>query len=193
MASGIQFDRTGFHAGLQRKLAATKRAGPTVVNKAMGNVCLRAASFTPKADRAKIETELRTGGLLFKLLQSPTFQSRLPRKLRGFTRGTHTRAQIDAAATLLLRARNASVGAIRAGFVKAAQAFGMGQRQRVSARGNPGKSYGVRATSSQAVATAANLATGAVAVGSAPLAHAMEFVGKDLSDYAEKTLAQPWR
>ena len=193
MNGGIQFDMAGFQNGLRRKLAASRRAAPVVVNQAAKSVCLRAIAFTPKANPGQIEAELTNNGLAFRLLQSKSFQGRLPRKLRGYARGTHTRAQIDEAVRQLVALRRRSQSYIKAGWIKAAQAFGGAPSGRVSTRSLAGQGYGRKATEGNPEATGANLARGASKVGAGALQQALNFVGKDMLDYAERKLAAPWR
>ena len=93
MNGGVKLDMRAFNDGMRRKLAVTKRAVPVVVNQASKNVCLRAIAFTPKADPKQIEAQLTQNGFAFRLLQSKSFQARLPRKLQGFHPGhAHPRA-----------------------------------------------------------------------------------------------------
>lgn len=193
MNGGIKFDLSGFQNGLRRKLAATKRAVPDVLNAAAKNVCLRAIAYTPKADPAQIEAQLTTGGLAFRLLQSQSFQGRLPKKLRGFTRGKYSRAQINDAVRKLVALRRRSAGYIKAGWIKAAQAFGGAARGRVSEKSLAGRGYGVRATQSSAKAVGVNLARGASTVGAEALQKALDYVGKDMVSYAEKKIAGVWK
>lgn len=193
MNGGIKFDLSGFQAGLRRKLAATKRAVPEVLNQAAKNICLRAIAFTPKADPTAIERELTSGGMAFRLLQSRSFQGRLPKSLRGFTRGTHSRKQLNDAVRKLVVLRRRSAGYIKAGWIKAAQEFGGAARGRVSEKSLAGRGYGVRATQSSAKAIGANLARGASTIGADALQKALDYVGQDMTAYAEKKLAQPWK
>ena len=193
MNGGVKLDMRAFNAGMRRKLAVTKRAVPVVVNQASKNVCLRAIAFTPKADPKQIEAQLTQNGFVFRLLQSKSFQARLPRKLQGFTRGTHSRAQINEAARQLVALRRRSVAYIKAGWIRAAQAFGGATSQQVSNRSLAGKGYGKRATESHPQAEGVNFARGASTVGAEALQQAVNFVGKDMADYAEKKLAAPWK
>ena len=185
----VTLDYASFRAGLRRRLDSTKRAVPVVVNKASKNVCLRAVQFTPKASAAKIRSDLTTNGLALRLLQSPAMQGRLPRKLQGFTRGTHTKAQLDEAARQLVGRAVQSVAYIKAGWVKAAQAFGGATRSKVSDKGLAGQSYGKPASVARPVAEGGNAARGAVKVGTPALQQALNFVGKDLVPDAQKTMA----
>lgn len=193
MSASIKFDLAGFQRGLRAKLAATKRAEAEVLNQAAKNVCLRAIAYTPKADPAAIERELTKGGLAFRLLQSRSFQGRLPKSLRGFTRGTHSRKQLNDAVRKLVTLRRRSAGYIKAGWIKAAQEFGGAARGRVSEKSLAGRGYGVRATQGNLKAIGVNLARGAGTVGADALQKALNYVGKDMLSYAEKKIAGVWK
>ncbi len=131
--------------------------------------------------------------MALRLLQSPSYQSRLPARLRGYTRGTHTKAEIDAAARQLVTLRRRSAGYIRAGWIKAAQDFGGAAKRKVSAKSFAALGRGTRATESRLAASGTNAATGALAVGSEPLRRALDFVGRDMIAYAERKLAKAWK
>ena len=79
---------------------------------------------------------------------------------------------------------------IKAGWVKAAQAFAGATRGKVSDKGLAGQSYGKLASVSRPVAEGGNAARGAIKVGTPALQQALNFVGKDLLPDAEKTLAK---
>ena len=192
-SSGIQFDLSQFQDGLRAKLRVTKKTEAEILNQAGGSVVANAIRLTKKASAADIRKTLQSNGTVFRLLQSPQMQSRLPKKLTGFTRGTHTRAQINAAATALIRARVSSRGYIAAGWFAALSTFRPGANRRLSAQGLAGQGRATRATPSRLIATFENHARGAGAVGAAALQQALNDEGQSVQSYAEKKLAQAWR
>ena len=193
MASAFTFDAPAFQRGLRHKLSLTRRAAADVMNGAGRDVCLHSIKATPKANPAAIKAKLASNGTAFRILQSPATQSRLPKRLRGFTKGTHTRAQINAAAAALIAARRRSSGYIKAGWIKAAQAFSGAPSARVSSRGLASKGFGRRATANALAIEGANLARGAGSVGLPALQQALTVVGEKMQTYAPKKLAAPWR
>ena len=193
MASGIKFDMTTFRAGLRAKLAVTKKTGAKVINQAAGSTLANAIRLTKKANAAEIRTSLQSNGTAFKLLQSPAMQSRLPRRFQGYTRGTHSRAEINDAATRFIRARAASRGNIAAGFFKALAVFRPGSARRVSDRGLAGKGRAKRATASRLVATFENFAAGADTVAAPALQQALDEEGVSMKTYGEARLAKAWK
>ena len=192
-SSGCKFDLSTFRAGLRAKLKVTKKAEADILNRAGGSVVANAIRLTPRADPAKIEAELTTGGLAFRLLQSPRFQSRLPKKLQGFTKGTHTRAQLNAAAKQLVALRRRSANYIRAGWYPALRTFRPGVAGKVSEKGLASQGKATKATESRLVATFENHARGAGDVGAAALQQALDNEGRSMQSYAEQKLAAAWR
>ena len=188
----ITFDQSTFNAGLRRKLALTKKTEAEVLNHASRNVCLRAIQFTPAADKDAIQAQLASNGLVFKLLQSPAFQDRLPRKLAGKAFAKRSRAELIADAKTLIALRKRSIKNIAAGWIKAAQAFGGGKNRKVSDKGNTGKGYGKRAKENALEASGVNAANGAPKIGAKPLQEALNFVGKDMLTYMPKKIVKVW-
>ena len=191
--SGIQFDLSTVQDGLRAKLRVTKKTEAEILNQAGGSVVANAIRLTKKASAADIRSVLQSNGTVFRLLQSPQMQRRLSKKLVGYTRGTHTRAQINAAAAQLIRLRVSSRGYIAAGWFPALATFRPGSRRRVSARGLAGQGRATRATPSRLVATIENFSRGAGAVGAAALQQALNEEGASMQDYAKKKLAAAWR
>ena len=192
-SSGIKFNLGTFQAGLRAKLRVTKKAEADILNQAGGSVVANAIRLTKKASAADIRSTLQSNGTVFRLLQSPHMQRRLPKKLVGYTRGTHTRAQINAAATQLVRARVSSRGYIAAGWFPALAVFRPGTTRRASAKGLAGQGRATRATSGKLVATFQNFSRGANQVGAAALQQALDEEGRSMQSYANKKLAAAWR
>ena len=193
MSITVKLDMATFRAGVRHKLALSKRTEAEILNKAGRDISLRAIKYTPKADKGAVRANLTTNGTLLRILQSPRASDRLPRSLQGFTRGTHTKEAIDAAAARLLALRLRSIGYIKAGWIKAAQAFGGAKSRKVSSKGNAGKSYGIKATVYHLIATGENMATGAPKVGPAALQKSLDEVGRDMLSYAPKQIASHWK
>ena len=193
MASGCKFDLSTFRAGLRAKQRVTKQAGSEIINRASGSTIANAIRLTPRANPQAIKARLSTGGTAFKLLQSPAMQSRLPKRLQGFTRGTHTRAQLDAAAATLIRLSAASAGYIKAGWFNALAVFRPGSARHVSEKSLAGQGQASKATPGRLAATFSNFSRGADKVGVAALQQALNEEGESMKAYAEKKLAQAWR
>ena len=87
-----------------------------------------------------------------------------------------------------LRARSA--GYIKAGWIKAAQAFGGAAKGRVSEKGLAGQGEGTRATAGHLVATLTNCARGAGVVGGEAFQGAINFVAADMTEYGQRELAK---
>ena len=166
---------------------------PRSINQAAGSTLANAIRLTKKASRAEIQDALQNNGTVFRLLQSPQMQRRLPKKLVGYTRGTHSRQQINEAAARLIRARVASRGYIAAGWFKALAVFRPGTKRKASAKGLAGQGKATKATPSLLVATFENHSRGAGEIGAAALQGALDNEGRSMAAYAERKLAAAWR
>ena len=186
----VTLDFRGFQAALRKRLAATKRTVPEVVNKASRNVCLRSVQFTQGANPTEIKAALTTSGTVCKLLQSRAFAHRLPKELAAKVGTRRTRAELIADAQTLIAQRRRSCKNIAAGWIKAAQVFGGALQRKVSDKGLAGHGTGKLASVARPVAEGTNAAAGAVQVGTPALQKALDFVGKDLVPGAQKTLAK---
>lgn len=164
-----------FARAMRQYTELSKKEVAEAINKKAKDVAIRAIKYTPRADKAAIEAQLRANGLVYKII-----------KKTGLTR-----KQIKAKAERTIRLRKRGVGYIRAGWYKAAQAFG--------ARGGkvrPGKladkGTGKRATPSKTEAVMNNYTAGASVVGGMALARAMEEVRKDMMVYIARKLSERW-
>lgn len=193
MASGFKFDLTTFRAGLRAKLRVTKKTEAEILNQAGGSVCANAIRLTKGARKSDVEGQLSRNGLSFRLLQSPAMQRRLPKSLQGYTRGRHTRAELNEAARKLIALRGASRRYIAAGWFKALAVFRPGSSRRVSDKGLAGQGRARRATSSSLVATFENHSRGAGEVGAAALQQALDDEGRSMKAYGERKLAAAWK
>lgn len=161
---------------VMRKYAETSSKGAEeAINKKAKQVCFMAIRETPKADKGAIQTQLEANGLVFRIL-----------KKRGLNK-----AEIAKKAKALIRARKASVAYIRAGWYKAAQAFG-GRGGKVKPGGLAEQGSGTKATARKLEATMTNRAVGAPAVGGDALDKAMDHVRKDMMEYLAKKLRAGW-
>ncbi len=150
-----------------------------------------AYQLTRKAVAAQIEADLRRDGKAQRLVQSR--KTRLPRKLQGFPGRKHTAREVRTAAGQLIKSRQIARGSVAAGFIKAAQAFGKAGGAKVSAKGNPGKSYGRRATPESPTAVFANLASGAEKIGGPALQQGMDNAAEDMLAHAGRKMAEAAR
>ena len=193
MASGCKFDLSTFQRGLRAKQKATKKTGAEIINRACGSTLANAIRLTPRANPQAIKAQLSTNGTAFRLLQSPAMQGRLPKKLVGFTKGTHTRAQINAAAAKFIQLKAASSGYIRAGWFKALAVFRPGSARKVSSKSLAGRGRARKATPGRLSATFENFSRGVDKVGAAPLQRAMNEEGRSMLAYAAAKLASAWK
>ena len=204
MSGNMTFDTRTFRAGLRHKLSLTKRAEADVLNSALGDVALNAIRFVPKAGFGR---ELLTDGFLMRMVYTiyhpvggqkkakelvPGLATFPPKKDSTRVPG-YTRAQMKELANRLLVHRRRSRGYIGAGFIRAAQAMGKKLSRKVSAKGNAGKGYGVKAFANRLVALGVNASTGAVIVGPAAVQQAMDLVGRKMLTYAPKQIAKVWK
>lgn len=173
----IDFAKTerDFAKTMRQYTALSKDLVSDAINKKAKDVAIRSIKYTTRADRAAVEAQLRANGLVYKII-----------KKTGLTR-----KQIKAKAERLIKARKRSVGYIRAGWYKAAQAFG--------ARGgktHPGKladkGTGKRATPSKTEAVMTNYAKGATTISGPALARGMDEVRKDMMVYIARKLREKW-
>ena len=135
---------------------------------------------TPKADKAAIESQLRGPGrdggqLVFRL----------------FNHKGMTRMMADDQAKRFIRARQAAVAYIKAGWYKAAQAFG-GRGGKVRAGGLAEQGRGTKASPGNLTAILENKTVGAEKVSGPALARAMDEVRKDMLVYIARKLRQGW-
>ena len=181
-ASGFHFDTREFTAALRQYEIATRKDEATIVNRAARNVVLRAMSFTPKATGAKIRSELRSkGDMVARIINA---------RARAKGRKPPSRAEMPAAIERFITKRARSAGYIRAGWIKAAQAFGAAAGGRVSEKGNAARGYGRRATASRAFAEIVNTANESLRFGADALQRAINFVAKDMKSFAERKMSQ---
>lgn len=192
-ATGITFDTGAFRKGLRAKLAVTKKTEEQIINQAAGSVCANAIRLTKGAKKNEIIGDLTSNGLVFKLLQSPRFQARMPGYLKGFTRGTHTRAQINDAARVFVAQRARTIRYIAAGWFKALAVFRPASKRKVSDKGLAGKGTARKATERILEAVFVNFSRGAGEVGARPLQQALDEEGRSMQSYAEKKLANAWK
>jgi hypothetical protein len=164
-----------FSKAMRQYAELSKKEVSEAINKKAKDVAIRAIKYTPRADKSAIESQLRANGLAYKII-----------KKTGLTR-----KQIKAKAERLIRLRKRSVGYIRAGWYKAAQAFGArGGKTRPGKRADAGT--GKRATPSKTEAVMNNYTKGATTVSGNALARAMEEVRKDMMVYIGRKLGEKW-
>jgi hypothetical protein len=173
----IDFSKTEkqFSKTMKQYAELSRKEVSEAINKKATDVAIRAIKYTPRADKQKIESDLRANGLVYKLI-----------KKTGLTR-----KQAQQKAERMIRRRKASVGYIRAGWYKAAQAFGArGGKTRPNKLAAKGS--GIKATRSKTEAILNNAAFGAPNVGIYALARAMDEVRKDMMVYIGRKLKEKW-
>jgi hypothetical protein len=188
----FELDTRELSDALNRYKQATRKDNLTVVNRAAMNVAFRSAQFTPKVEKSKIKDELgqiTAGG--------PTLAKMI--LLRNLHRaGKKIPRALDRAAERLIRARQATAGFIRAGWIPAAkklQAFV--QRGRIpplAGRRRPGKGGAIPATSERdpwaevintSVSKSPTSGEALERYGGPALQRAVDFVANDMKTHAE--------
>lgn len=169
-----EFTRT-----LRQYTELTSKDVADAINKKAKDVAIRTISNTPKADPAKIESELRGPGrgggqLVYRL----------------FNHRNMTREVAADQARRIIRARMTAVAYIKAGWYKAAQAFGArgGKTRAGWTRAGSGK----RATATKPEAVLTNRTIGATLVSGPALAAAVESVRADMMIYIKRKLSERW-
>ena len=190
MSGDITFDLSTFRAGLRHKLSLTKKAEADVLNQAAGSICANAIRLTKGTKKNQVIGDLTSNGLVFKLLQSTRFQARMPKRFQGYTRGTHTRAQINQAAREFVKQRAATVKYIAAGWFKALMVFRPSVRRKVSAKGLAGKGRATKARPDILAAVFENFSRGAGEVGADALQQALNDEGRFMLGYGNKALTK---
>lgn len=183
----LNVDMKAFRASLQKVRDATKKEEAVIVNGALKDIAFRAASFTPKSSASKISS-------IPKKVLARIAVAHLTKTRSGFTR-----SDIKETMKKILKARKSHVGALRAGWIPAIQAFGGTYR---GAKLSPASTA---ARGGAKKATIANL-SGAIintivtrshngkhsaehiAVAVAGLERAVAFVTKDKNDYAQRKI-----
>jgi len=150
------------------------------INHQARKVAISAIKETKKAERAAVQAYLegpaRKGGKMpYPLI-----------KKEGLTR-----KQIEAKAKRFVRLKLRSLGYIKAGWYKAAQALGA-RGGKIKPGGLAEKGEGTKARPSKLEATLTNKTVGAVEVSGPALAAAMDRVRKDMMDYLAKKLKKKW-
>ena len=179
----MTLDTSLFSRALRQKARRSKQTIPQILNRAGGSVAANAINLTPAAVRTDIVANLTSGGKAFRLLQSPKYQHRLPKKFQGYTRGTHTRAQINAAVRSFVKSKAFSRNYIKAGWFVALKVFRPGSKRRYSEKGHAGEGKGKKATVLSAFASLENHSTGSAKVGFAALQEAVNKEAKFMLTY----------
>lgn len=195
MSATLTADLTAFRASLRKVSAATKKEYPDIVNKALKDVGFRAASFTDKADPAKIEQDLWRDKIGLKLA------ARTLKQQSGQVGGKRVTRRLIALRTKQLIARRKKVvGYARAGWFAAIRAFGgtirgSGGGRKVSPPAKLG--FGTIATAGKLWGEIVNLVydkmKGKASAQSrakmeAALHKAIVFVTKDREEYAQRKI-----
>lgn len=160
--------------------AVNKAAKDVLVGNRAGGVT-GVIALTPKADVKAVKARLNgpgrdgKGKLVYRLIDK-----------RG-----KSRQEIKELARKFIARTASSVGYIKAGWYRAAQAFG-GRGGRVSPKGFAAEGKGKRATESKPEATFENHSTGAVKISGPALSAAMESKRADLLRYVQKKLSDGW-
>jgi hypothetical protein len=164
-----------FSKTLREYTRLSSKTAEDALNRTAKDVAIRAISKTPKADASKVRASLKASGLAYKLLKKTGLK----------------REEIKKKAAALIRARVRSVGYIKAGWYKAARAFG-GRGGTTRPGGLAAQGSGEKATSRKLTATLINKTRGAVEVSGQPLAAAIEEKRKDMMVYIARKLREGW-
>lgn len=177
MTPGINFRDTerAFSKTLREYTRLSSKSVPEAVNRTAKDVAIRTIKETDKAEASEIRSALKTNGLAYKLINKTGLKA----------------AEIKKKAEALIRARVRSAGYIRAGWYKAAQAFG-GRGGKTKPGGLAEQGKGTKATERTQTATLENKTVGAPEVSGPALARAMESKRKDLLVYIAKKLRKGW-
>jgi hypothetical protein len=164
-----------FAKAMRQYAELSKKEVSEALNKKAKDVAIRAIKYTPKADKERIEQQLRANGLVYKLV-----------KKTGLTK-----KQIQQKAERMIRARKRSAGYIKAGWYKAAQVFGA-RGGRTKAKGLAAQGTASKATPSKTEAVMNNYTKGATKVSGQALARSMDEVRKDMMVYIGRKLREKW-
>lgn len=179
MKAGIKIDTREFQKAMREYERATKKDGADILNRAGRNVAFRAAQFTDVASPTKIKSQLRSNNLLAKILAK-----------RGRLKGLNMQER-SALFDKVLSARMRSARYIRVGWAKAIAAFGgNATRMKVNPKSEAAKGYGIKASTRRLVAELANNSKGAEKVGLSPLERAIQFVARDMLNYAKHKMSR---
>lgn len=169
---------------------ATEKDMAYILNRAGRNIAFKSIKYTPKAIKTAIKSSLesmvtwRDGHQVpLKYLLANSFIMK-----RGYAAVTGN--LMKEAAARLLRRRNSSVAYIKAGWLKAAIAFGGTREAKFSKNGLAKKGYGKPATPLNLKAVLANYSYGAELIGSSAVQKAVIETSADMISFANKKLEQ---
>lgn len=135
-------DKFAFQRACNYVIAATKRDGADVINRALRNVSLTAAKHTPAANPANIDAELRKNKLALKIAAKRLGKRASAKEIQNF-------------AKRLIAKRKAGARVMRVGWFKPAKDIG-GSAGAYRPGGIASRGYGQRATAGQLAGEVAN-------------------------------------
>lgn len=180
---GLTIDTREFQAAMKLYRKATGKDSAAVINRAGGNLALRAVQKTKKATASKMKTSKAYDPDRRPANKRTKFHYALYRKRK---KRSPTTAEVRA----FFKRRKASRGYIAAGFISAARDFGKRTRSRPIKGGDAERGYGKKATPRKLLGIITNFADEADSVGAEGVRKAMAFVSADMVKYARKKMGQ---
>lgn len=185
----MSYDVKAFRAALANVVRVTKKAEADVVNKALKDVALRAAQFTPKSTIAKMKADMTTK----KLAKAAAKHLH--------SKGNYNKHDLRDYMARIARARAGRVGALRAGWIPALAALGFtyrGAKAKSSSsaahgtalRASPSKLNGLISNTIVTRSADGNHEAGDIAVAKRGLEEAVRFVTLDRDNYALRKIEQ---
>jgi len=211
MSAKIEFDTSKMTRALTEYQAATKKDFTEVVNRAAMNTAFRAAQFTKKADKSSIQAlenqpwwpryiakYFREKGHTFVKTSSAKKFGPGKSTIRRFVKGSsYTKAEARALSRRIIGARVRAISFIRSGWIPAIRILApfakvqlrVDAKQRGQAKGDakPAK------VSINPTAHISNSVKGSGKIGGAALQQAIDFVAKDMIEYARKKMIETAR
>lgn len=184
-SSGVTVDRRSMEAALESYAAATGKDMVDVLNRAGGNIALRAVQLTEKATHTRMKTTAAYDPDKRPANRRTRFHYALSRK-RG-------RATDRGSVKTYYNRRRSSRAYIAAGFLKPAQDFGKKLRTKPIKGGDAARGRGIKARRRKLVAFIENYSDGADSVGAAGVNKAINKVIPDMKDFAARKMGETAR
>lgn len=186
----LTYDRKAFATAICKVVVVTKKAEADVVNKALKDVAFRAASFTPKSSMAKIRASFTKQSLAKYAVRTL--------KAKG---EPVTRKSVKQMMRAIIKRKNSSIGALRAGWIPAIEALGGTYRgakkkpggsaaQGKAIRAIPARLQGMIENTIMTTSRDGRHSADEIAVSIAGLERGIEFVRQDREGYAQRKLEQ---
>jgi hypothetical protein len=185
---GAKTNIDGFVFALRAKKAACQRTMPDILNHALRDVAFRAASYTPKANAARIRADLMSDPHLRYALTSIVLRKKGIRALK--------KPEFAAAVARFVSRRASSAAYLRSAYAKVIEQLGgsfKGAHFRGAAEG-----FANEATAGKLIAQMVTIlsqpssqqAASAERIGIEAINKALNFVAQDMIEYAQRKLAE---